>query len=243
VRPHRKQQARALLRAPHTVAILALGHATAACTGQTLYTTARTAPPNAITVLVAEELAVRPAVEVPPNRGLAYHRPPPYALPLVGVRAGLSESVDVGVQQSVVAASTSGDVKWNPLRSRYLDLALLARVTLAYPPRLDRPTNDVAGGGLLVHAPLLVGLNAGPIILTLSPGMTPYLDRYGRVSLAARAGLGVRAHVTQDFAIHPEVTWMDEVAGPSEMHMVTLGVGVVFGTLPDHRLPTTVPRP
>lgn len=214
---------------------LAAGFALAAsaCTGQTLYTTARTTPAGKLTLLIAEEVAVRPATDLPENRALAYYRPPAYALPLVGVRVGLTEALEFGVQQAVLMGSTSADVKWNPIRTRYFDVALLARGTFAYPPTLERPTNDIAGGGGLLHLPLLLGLNAGPVVFTASPGVTPFLDRYGRVSLAARAGLGVRVHLHEAFAIHPEVTWMDDVAGPSEMHMVTFGVGVLFGTLPE----------
>jgi hypothetical protein len=38
--------------------------------------------------------------------------------------------------------------------------------------------------------------------------------------------------ITSGFAVHPEASWMREVAGPTDMGFATFGLGFVFPKLP-----------
>jgi hypothetical protein len=209
----------------------------AGCTGHALFTTPRTVTEQTGQTILA------PAFSFPTK-----HRPSnclesaptcedtSLQVQLPGVHAayryGIAERVEIGVYGGI--DSYGADVKWNAVRTRFFDLALLPRLSVvvlglrSYRP----PPNEYAFSGNILHLPVLLGLNLGPVTLVASPGAAVVLDWLGRFTLAARAGGGVQVRVASWLAIQPEVDFTADVAGPSAVNVATVGIGFAFPTAP-----------
>ena len=94
------------------------------------------------------------------------------------------------------------------------------------------PYRDDRGLSTFLHLPVLLGLNVDRLTFVLSPGVVTLLNGQGRVTQGVRLGGGIRVRITSGFAIHPEASWMREVAGPTDMGYATVGLGFVFPKLP-----------
>jgi hypothetical protein len=89
--------------------------------------------------------------------------------------------------------------------------------------------------GVYLQAPLLASLTTGPICIVASPGPVTLLDGAGRVSQGLRMGLGIQAALGHGIAVHPEVSYVDEVAGAAEMSLLMVGLGFAFPNLAGQR--------
>jgi hypothetical protein len=206
-----------------------------ACTGQSLYTTPRTAPDDASQWTLAPEAQFRTRHWKPaPGPDGAAERIPQWAPALVAdYRSGVGERGEIGLHAGL-ADAFGVDVKWNAVRTEPFDLALMGRVVLSVAQTQKREgetRDDGAGGRVLVHLPLLLGFNAGPVTFVASPGGAVAVDAHG-ATLAARIGLGIQFRLAPWFALQPEATWMTDVAGPSDLGVATAGLGILFAHLP-----------
>ncbi len=151
----------------------------------------------------------------------------------VGFRTGIGEHGEVGLQGDL-PGSLGIDGKWNAVRTGPFDLAFLARVTAS--GMVTQPTSghyaDEAGLSTFLHLPVLLGFNVDRVTIVLSPGATTLLNGQGRVTQGVRLGAGVQVRIATGFAVHPEASWMREVAGPTDLGIATVGLGFLFPKLP-----------
>jgi hypothetical protein len=143
------------------------------------------------------------------------------------IRAGVAEGVDAGVRIGMTgdpqptSAQIGLDVRAEIQRGA-LDLAL--DPSILYTDRLH----------LRPEIPLLLGIHPSRRVqIVLSPGIG-YLIALDRSRFdpgpIARAGFGLRAALSESFALFPEVTASHVFAGRS-ISTVTAGIGVEIGAL------------
>ncbi|MBX3219590.1 MAG: hypothetical protein KF795_03655 [Labilithrix sp.] len=158
--------------------------------------------------------------------------PPPLPLIHAAYRTGIGERGEVGLHGGLDTWGVDG--KWNALRTPHFDLALLGRLSLAIRSlRTHRPSEPEARSGLLLHLPILLGIDLGPVTFVASPGYTVVGDAAGRLTHAIRAGAGVQVPVTSGFALMPEASLLHDVYGPTWLDTVTVGLGFIFPNLAD----------
>jgi len=128
------------------------------------------------------------------------------------------------------------DGKWNAVRTGPFDLAFMARVTasLLNTQPVNGPYRDERGAGGFLHLPILLGFNVDQLTFVLSPGSVTLLNAQGRLTQGVRGGAAVQLRITSRFALQPEVSWMREVAGPTDMGYVALGLGIIVVNLPSY---------
>ena len=217
----------------------------AGCTGQNLYTTPRTlGEEQGGQGIVAPQLAFRPKRRVVQcfvdgEDQCAEQEGSPVPLLHAAYRTGIGGRGEVGFHGG---ADTWGvDGKWNAVRTRYFDIALLGRLSIAiYSLRTHRPGKPEARSGMLLHLPVLLGFNLGRFTFVASPGYTVAGDAAGRLTHALRAGAGVQVRVTSGFALMPEASILHDVYGPTWLDTVTVGLGFIFPNLADSSRPPCV---
>ena len=226
--------------------------ACAGCTGQNLYTTPRPLGQQEGQAIVAPQVAFRP--KRPPLTNCfvdgadlcathdASEQPPSFPFPHAAYRTGIGERGEVGVHGGLDAWGLDG--KWNALRTRYFDLALLGRASLVFRSlRTHRPDEPSRmRSGLLLHVPVLLGVNIGRFTFVASPGYTVVGDAAGRLTHALRVGAGVHIRVTSGFALMPEASILHDVYGPVWLDTVTVGLGFIFPNLADSAGTSRSPR-
>ena len=212
----------------------------AGCANPNTYTTARSLPPNHAVFSIAPEAYGFGGTREGTTDFSGGTIP---VVPSLGLRVGLTESVDVGVRANNLA-SLSGDVKWNFQRSQWFDAAIMPGVQVYDVPRIG--TGDENRTVALLHAPLILDLNVTRAIsfvptLGVSYGFaeTPPPDaedlEIGQVldGLYGRFGLGINLRVGKGFALHPEVTFLRQLEGDDTFFVYTAGLGFVFGKMPE----------
>jgi hypothetical protein len=207
-----------------------------ACTGQSLYTTPRTVADGRAQLIVAPEYGFRTR-RVKQEEGLDSSALPA-GLPALhaDLRTGVGARGEVGIHSDLIGAFGI-DGKWNAVRTGPFDLAFLLRLTASAqrgPQTTDGPYRDDASLHTFLHLPVLVGFNVNPFTFVLSPGTVTLLDGHGRLTQGLRLGAGVQLRLAPWFAVHPEVSWMREVVGPTDMGFATVGLGFLFANLPAH---------
>lgn len=225
---------------------LGLAALASACANPNLYTVPRTVPKNELAFLVAPEVygfgGSLPGAS-------DFDRLVP-ALPSVGVRYGLSDEVDIGGRFSNIL-TTSGDIKWNPIRTPTLDVAFGAGAQFYQVVGVGdsdvSESSDESEPVFILHAPVLFGLNLSRSFSVVpTVGVSYALAR--EVSSAAsdieqsqvirgaflRGGLGVDLRLGEHLAIHPEVTVMRGVTQMDGYLLYMAGVGFTFGRLPEY---------
>jgi hypothetical protein len=220
--------------------------ALAACANPNLYAVPRTVEQNHLEFVVAPEVTGFGGSRPGESAG-TFERLVP-ALPTVGVRYGLSDRVDIGGRLSNLL-TTSGDIKWNPIRSPSFDLAIAPGVQfysvfgIGNSDVEDR--TDDSRPVFIVHVPVLAGINLSrSFILVPTIGLSYAIAKAPPASASdieqsqviqgafLRAGLGIDLRLIEHLAVHPEFTVM---RGFTEMDGYMLymgGVGFVFGRLP-----------
>jgi hypothetical protein len=232
-------------RAFRIITIAALAFVGLGCPNPNTYTTPRTAATGQITHSVAVEAW---GFSVPAGSGTGALRATLPTLPTYSLRVGVSESVEIGARAANLTA-LGLDVKWNPVRSRYLDLAIDPGGQVFHASTASESDSDStsSSGSFTVayfHAPILVGINlARQISLVLSPGIT-----YGIASTAlaagsgqseastttglmGRFGVGIDFRISPGFALHPEITFLRTLSTNPTL-LYTAGLGFNFGGLP-----------
>ncbi|MBX3189426.1 MAG: hypothetical protein KF819_20550 [Labilithrix sp.] len=151
-------------------------------------------------------------------------------------RTGVGERFEIGMQAGILSP-VGFDVKWNPVRGRTFDLAFMTRGSLSVSlgQRHEGTSEELNSTGVLgvVHLPVLLGLNAGPVTFVGSPGGAIAFDRRGTTA-AVRAGLGIQIRLRRRFAVQPEVTWMSDVKGPTDLGFVTIGLAFQIRQAPGY---------
>jgi hypothetical protein len=180
--------------------------------------------------------------------------------PTYALRVGLGDSFEIAGR--VANLSSLGlELKWNFIRSRFLDVALDPNGQIfQLSTTVDAGSGSTADSTLRVlylHAPVLVGLNFNRAIsLTLSPGITyghasatvsssssGQNQASGTIGTIGRLGVGLDLRVSRGFALHPEITFLRTFDdNPTLLYIV--GLGLNFGTLPNYDdVDGTVPTP
>lgn len=99
--------------------------------------------------------------------------------PTVTVRLGLGDSCEIGARVSNMS-SLGGDIKWNPFRSRAIDLAIDPAFQISEVSAEDGTTETLS----FLHVPLLVGVNLSrKVSLILTPGISWGFVSGGKVLL------------------------------------------------------------
>jgi hypothetical protein len=240
--------------------VIGLGLLATGCPNPNLYGTPRTTPPGKIAGFAALEgigWSVRTKPIVPQNDTWVPDRTYSdrmFVLPSFGGRVGIAPRLDLGFRLS--GLSTPGaDLKWNFLRTEYVDLAADAGVEWA--PLL----------ATRVHLPLLVGLNfSDKVSLVLLPGAmygkSNLSERFGgetstfkTVASAGgwygRLGVGVNIRFTKKVALQPEITFVKAFKQQEDpffesVLVYNFGLGISFGNLPHYgppEPPTAPPLP
>jgi hypothetical protein len=219
-----------------------------ACANPNQYAVPRTVDKNQLEFVVAPEVTGFGGSQ-PGESASQFERLVP-ALPTVGIRYGLSDRVDVGGRLSNLL-TTSGDIKWNPIRSPAFDLAIAPGVQFysvfgVGNADVEDPT-DEARPVFIAHLPVLVGFNLSrSVIVVPTVGLSYAIAREPPASASdieqsqviqgafLRAGLGIDVALIEQLAVHPEFTLM---RGFTEMDGYMLymgGVGFVFGHRPKY---------
>jgi hypothetical protein len=162
--------------------------------------------------------------------------------PTVTVRLGLGDSCEIGARVSNMS-SLGGDIKWNPFRSRAIDLAIDPAFQISEVSAEDGTTETLS----FLHVPLLVGVNLSRTVsLILTPGISWGFVSGERVLLRSgdgqvgtgtsaiwRFGLGADFRIMPGFALHPEITFLRGLGAVGEIIYVA-GLGLNFGAMPDY---------
>ena len=152
----------------------------------------------------------------------------PVPLPVVsyGLRSGLSERVDIGAQASLPNVRISADVKYNAVRTKYVDLAVAPCISAAAFAGSDE-LDAVLGADVAVIA----NLNFGSVSLVpfAAPGVV-YTPVGGDAAPIIRTGVGAQFRL-DGWTIEPQfATAVDpRSAAISEM---AFGIGFGLGDQP-----------
>lgn len=147
-----------------------------------------------------------------------------------GLRTGLTEDLDLG-GHITTAGLLRVDIKYNPLRSNWVDLAAAPGLWAAFFP------NDQGGkeSPALIGAdvPLVLGVNLGKSV-TLAPSFGPGFAASpgtGARVFYLRGSIGLRFRVADSLWLHPEIATLCDPAfsRPSE---TSFGFGFAFGAQP-----------
>lgn len=116
------------------------------------------------------------------------------------------------------------DVEWHVVGPSTFDLAVMGRASFAAAAirTHELPDDHRAFSGIFFQAPLLASITVGSSPVTV-------LDGAGRLTQGCPAGFGVRWQITPRFALHPEASYLDDIAGPSSLGVAMVGVGIVLG--------------
>jgi hypothetical protein len=237
---HVKMSTKRTFRIITTAAMVFVG---LGCPNPNTYTTPRTAATGHITNSVAVEAW---GFSVPASGATGALRGTLPTLPTYSLRVGVSESVEIGARAANLTAAGL-DVKWNPIRSRYLDLAIdPGGQVFQFGASSDSGSTSSSGSFTVAyfHAPILVGVNlARQISLVLSPGITYGIasasltagsgqsDASTTTGLMGRFGVGIDFRISPGFALHPEITFLRTLdTNPTLLY--TAGLGFNFGGLP-----------
>jgi hypothetical protein len=221
--------------------------AATSCANPNLYAVPRPIEKNRLEFVVAPEVTGFGGSQ-PGSTGSEFERLVP-ALPTIGVRYGLSDDVDLGGRLSNVL-TTSGDIKWNPIRSPAFDLAIAPGVQFY---SVFNVGDDEGGEAdedrpvFIAHLPLLAGINlARSFILVPTIGISYAIAREPPPSASdieqsqvirgafVRAGLGFQLQLIDRLAVHPEFTVMRGFTQMDGYMSYMGGVGFVFGQLPEY---------
>jgi hypothetical protein len=156
--------------------------------------------------------------------------------PSVGVRIGLTDSLDLGLRLSELS-SLQADAKFNFLKSNVFDMAVAPGLQGAY----------VSAGGtslglVYINLPLILGINfSHAATLVLTPGFTyavataSVADGSGTGAFAngsaplIRMGVGFNIRIGNQFALQPEVTALKGFNDLGALYW-NFGLGFLIGT-------------
>ena len=220
---------------PALLALLTL--ATAGCPSQALLQSAATIPAGKVQHQIGLEwFSVRyrePSPTVPGGTPTTTESSYalPIALPFYGTRIGVAERLDVGIRVS--AALTLGfDLKLQIIDTEAVDVAIA-------------PGFQFAWIWSWMQLPLLIGLNAGDAVQIQLSGRLGYVvpmedgltgideidAAFGERGMFAGGGLGLYLRLGERVALVPEVQVL-RGTGSSPPTLVSVGVGIAFGTQP-----------
>jgi hypothetical protein len=209
-----------------------------ACPNPNTYMTPRTVEPRKLSHSIAAEGM---GVQTTTSTGRASMSFPTF--PSYAVRIGLAERWDIGIRVTNFS-SLGADGKFNPVRTEYFDLAFDPGVQLfSYSAGAGSNADSLFIGHL--HVPLLLGFNMGESVsLVLSPGASfgfaaSTLDAsedvrdtaFTKTGFFGRLGAGLDFRLLDNFALHPELTFLDDFRSDSTLIYV-FGLGFNFGALP-----------
>jgi hypothetical protein len=161
-------------------------------------------------------------------------------LPSFGMRIGLAEGLELGLRAPNLEP-IAADAKIRLLKGSF-DMALDPGLQFYF-----ASSNGNGYSAVFLHAPLLLGFNLSEkTSIVLSPGLT-YATNTGNGVIATavtgssavagfmgRLGVGVDFRVSHRFAIHPEITVLEQFTGSQDLFLVVGGVGFNFGAQPDY---------
>jgi hypothetical protein len=174
----------------------------------------------------------------PQERSGIYPAPPTFSL-----RLGLGNSWEIGARLGNLT-SLGGDIKWNFLKSRKIDLAIDPAFQI-----YELSADDGSGKNqtfTYLHVPLLVGVNLSRTVsLVFTPGATWGFTSAGMIRFTdgpnqgtttgaiARFGVGADFRIMPGFALHPELTLLRGLGGDERIIYIA-GLGFNFGAMPNY---------
>jgi hypothetical protein len=214
-----------------------------ACPNPNTYTTPRTVEKGRVShSIAAEGIGLRTTT----SEGSASASFPTF--PSYAARIGLADRWELGVRLTNLS-SVGADAKYNPVRTEFFDLALDPGAQVFWMSSGSSTSDDGTQAESIfigyLHAPLLVGFNMGDSVsLVLSPGASVALvsgsfetsedaqdAAFTRGGFFGRVGAGFDFRLLDNFALHPEVTFLDDFRNDSTVVYV-FGLGFNFGALP-----------
>lgn len=154
----------------------------------------------------------------------------PLPMPLLGVRAGVSDDVDFGFVVSAPGHARA-DVKYSLLEGEALDLSIGAAMSV-----IGYPSNSGGEDGAVLlcwDLPILIGINVSEsvsLVPSLGPGYAFEPTSSGK-SAFLRTGFGVRMRLADSVSLMPQLSaaWDPARWAPAD---ATLGLAVVLGAQP-----------
>jgi hypothetical protein len=195
---------------------IALGPCFLSCYSPSLYQTPRTLPRGQLAVAVAIEPAA--IVEAGQNgRVVVATKPLPAVLAVM--RYGLAHRIETSLSYGPNSPRTGAlALKLQVVRTPYVDVAILPRLTGGFVSRFNNPFGPPCDGAYcnarFVFEPSLIamlGVNIGPTTVVVAPGVVRAIVPSVRPSY--RLTIGVQWRLSKLFALHPEVTYMPEPFG------------------------------
>lgn len=209
--------------------LLSAGGLTSGCLATNLYATPRVVPEGETSHAFALEGFHAQGTCDPARSPCGAGRELLPTLPVYTGRRGIGGGVDLGL---TVGPHAGVDLKWQFLRTTYLDVAIQPRVV---------------GPWFAAHLPLLVGLRLGEqVTWMLTGGLAYTFDEVDWASwpmaerspvkargLALRLGSGLQVRLHRSFALHLEVSWLRfPTRDAVQTNVVSPGLAFQFGALP-----------
>jgi hypothetical protein len=162
--------------------------------------------------------------------------------PSYQLRVGVADEVDVGVKL-LNMSSLGADVKWNFIKGDTFDMAAVPGFQVFH-----FSVNDAGFTQFYGNLPLLFGINVGDSVTFVPSAGVTYSFSSGEASgdsdsnsaafseggLWLRGGVGINFRISPKFAMHPEVTFLKNIADDTEVDtlLYVFGLGFNFGSLP-----------
>jgi hypothetical protein len=161
-------------------------------------------------------------------------------LPSFGMRIGLADGLELGLRAPNLEPAAA-DAKIRLLKGSF-DMALDPGLQFYF-----ASSNGNGYSAVFLHAPLLLGFNLSEkTSIVLSPGLV-YAQNTGSAVVATgitgssavagfmgQLGVGVDFRVSHRFAIHPEITVLQQFTGSQDLLLLVGGVGFNFGAQPGY---------
>jgi hypothetical protein len=162
--------------------------------------------------------------------------------PTYQMRIGVADQLDVGVKL-LNMSSIGADVKWNFIKSDAFDMATVPGFQVVH-----FSVNDAGFTQFYGNLPLLFGINVGDSVTFVPSAGVTYSFSSGELAggndsnsasfseggLWLRGGIGINFRISPKFAMHPEVTFLKNIADENEVDtlLYIFGLGFNFGNLP-----------
>lgn len=227
-------------------ALAALAALCTGCPNPNTYGTPRTTPAGKVQHTIAAEgigfAWDQPTLDASGNPTTESNSATLPNFPSYQLRIGVADQVDVGVKL-LNMSSLGADVKWNFIKGDTFDMAAVPGFQVVHFSVNDNGFTQFYG-----NLPLLFGINVGDSVTFVpSAGVTYSLSSgeladnsdsnsasFSEGGLWLRGGIGFNFRISPKFAMHPEITFLKNIADDNEVDtlLYIFGLGFNFGSLP-----------